>query len=195
MTNGIAIAHSSVIEAWSLVIQRTVVMDHNPYSVGNEPSNGQAPTANVRTMQIIAFALMMGVVVFGVIVMFQTGGQLNGKPGLLTWIAAGFAGLMIVNHLAIPLIIAGATWKKLAADGIRQKSEQEQAQAAMGVYQAQMIVALALLEGAAFFNLVVVMQERTMISLGIVIALLVLMLIKFPTTTKVTWWIEDRLRE
>lgn len=146
-------------------------------------------------MQIIAFALMMGVVVFGVIVMFQTGGQLNGKPGLLTWIAAGFAGLMIVNHLAIPSIIAGATWKKFVADGIKQKSEKEQAQAAMGVYQAQMIVALALLEGAAFFNLVVVMQERTMISLGIVIALLVLMLIKFPTTTKVTWWIQDRLRE
>jgi hypothetical protein len=195
MTNGVAIAPSLVIETWPLVIQRTVFMDHTPDSVGNLPSSGQAPPANVRTMQIIAFALMMGVVVFGLIVMFQTGGRLNGEPGMLTWIAAGFAGLMIVNHLAIPSIIAGATWKKLVADGIRQKPEPEQAQAAMGVYQAQMIVAFAVLEGAAFFNLVVVMLERTMICLGIVIALLVLILIRFPTTTKVTWWIQDRLRE
>jgi hypothetical protein len=58
-----------------------------------------------------------------------------------------------------------------------------------------LIVTLALLEGAAFFNLISVMIEHHVISLIAAIALLGLMAVRFPSRTKVSWWVQDRLRD
>ena len=169
---------------------------NNPYSVGSQlDGGGTTPQASVRSMQIVASALMAGVLFFAAIVAVVTGSKLNGQPDVLTWMGGAFAAVAVVIHFVLPPMIAKKSWERAIANGLRQKSESEQIQHAMNDYQCQLIVGHALLEGAAFMNLTVLIAGRSVINLGVVIALLVLMLIRFPTTTKVTWWIQDRLRQ
>ncbi len=176
-------------------------MNHNPYSVGDDLNNSatelQAPKfeAAVRGMQIIAVALMMGVLMFLGVVLVLTQGDISGKPETLTMMAAGFGFLMIVLHFVIPAISFRNQLRQAVAEGLAQKSDDERTQRVVGIYQATLIVGLALLEGAAFFNLIAMMAEHCVASLGVVTLLVCLMLVKFPTRSKVSWWVEDKLRE
>lgn len=179
-------------------------MEHNPYSVGQEMNSSQTGllgphgsqfAASIRTMQIIAAALMMGVLVFLGVVLVVTSGRIDGHPGMMTMIAAGFAFLMLVNHFVIPPIISKAQLKQAIETGIHQKPEDERTQEYCGIYQTQLIAGFALLEGAAFFNLVAMMLEHCVASIVVVTLLLLLMAAKFPTRDKVSFWVQDKLRE
>lgn len=176
-------------------------MDHNPYSIGQEINStttglqGSKFEASVRTMQIIAAALMLGVLMFLGVVLVVTQGKLDGHPEMITLIAAGFAFLMIVNHFVIPSIILKAQLKQAIAAGMNQKQDDERIQQFCGVYLTQLIVGFALLEGAAFFNLVAMLVEHCAASIAVVTLLLLLMVAKFPTRDRVSWWVQDKLRE
>ena len=178
-------------------------MNQNPYSVSEQQTSGDLQSLGpkfdqqLRVMQIIAGALMMGVITFlGVVLVITKGNVLGqGNPGIVTMIAAGFAGLMIVNHLVIPSIITKARLNQIKSqDSDGQNSELKLA-SLLGIYRMQLIITLAFLEGAAFFNLVSVMIENHVISLIAVVVLLGLMAVRFPSRTKVSWWVQDRLRE
>lgn len=176
-------------------------MEHNPYSVGQEilsiTTGLQGPKfeGSVRAMQIIAAALIMGVLMFLGVVLVVTAGKLDGQPEMITMIAAGFAFLMLVNHFVIPPIIGKAQLKQALAAGMNQKQDDERIQEYCGVYQTQMIVGFALLEGAAFFNLVAMMMEHCAASIAVVALLLLVMVAKFPTRDKVSFWVQDKMRE
>ena len=178
-------------------------MNHNPYSVGEESNHSAAGPgapkleAWVRAMQIIATVLMMGVLVFFGVVLIITQGKIGGMENAagLTMVGAGFGFVMIVSHFTIPGIICGTQMKQAAADGSLNQQDDATTQRIWGLYQTQLIVGLALLEGAAFFNLIALMVENSVASLGVVILLLGLMAVKFPTRNKVSWWVEDKLRE
>ena len=178
-------------------------MNQNPYSVSEQQAFGdpQSPGPDfdrqLRVMQIIAGALMMGVLMFFGVVLVITKGNIfvQGNPGIVTMIAAGFAGLMIVNHLVIPSIITKARLSQIKSqDSDGQNSELKLA-SLLSIYRIQLIITLAFLEGAAFFNLVSVMIEHHVISLTAAIVLLGLMAVRFPSRTKVSWWVQDRLRD
>lgn len=168
----------------------------NPYEPGRQLNgNQQAPLASVRTMQIVAAGLIMGLLIFFGIVLVVTKAEFVGKLGVVGMVAAGFAGIMIANHFFIPGLIAQTQLKSSAADGLMKQSDDVKNQRLLGIYQAHMIVALALLEGAGFFNLIALMVEKSFVNLGIAIALLALMAIRFPTASKVESWIQDKLRD
>jgi hypothetical protein len=178
-------------------------MNQNPYSVSEQQTSddlqslGPKFDQQLRVMQIIAGTLMMGVIPFLVFVLVITKGNIlgQGNPGIVTMVAAGFAGLMIVNHLVIPSIITKARLNQIKSqDSDGQNSELKLA-SLLSIYRMQLIITLAFLEGAAFFNLVSVMIEHHVISLIAAIVLLGLMAVRFPTRTKVSWWVQDRLRE
>ncbi|MDA1231649.1 MAG: hypothetical protein O2856_12820 [Planctomycetota bacterium] len=176
-------------------------MNQNPYSVGNnlDPQNNNLQTANlegsIRGMQIITGALMTGVLVFSGVVFVTTEGRIDGPPEMITMIAAGFAFLMLVNHFVIPPIIVKAQLKELVAAELHQKTDEERVPRCCGVYQTQMIIGFALLEGAAFFNLVAMMMEHCVASIVVVTLLVLLMMAKFPTRETVSFWVQDKLRE
>jgi hypothetical protein len=177
--------------------------DQNPYFVGDQLTYGDGGLrgpkfdGSIRTMQIIAGALISGVLIFMGVVLVVTQGNIGGIPNarLMTMIAGGFGFLMIVNHFVIPRIVSGAQLKQLAISGILQQEEQVRVERMCAVYQTQLIIGMALLEGAAFFNLIAMMIEKSAVSLGVVSLLLGLMVVKFPTRIKVSWWIQERLRE
>ena len=175
-------------------------MEHNPYSVGQEIDSttglpGRKFEAWFRSMQIIAAAWMLGVLVFLGMVLIITAGRIDGQPEMITMIAAGFTFLMLVNHFVIPSIMVKAQLKQVVLSGIHQKSGEEKIQGCCGIYQTQLIVGFALLEGAAFFNVVALMMEHCMISIALITLLLLVMAAKFPTRDKVSFWVQDKLRE
>lgn len=138
----------------------------------------------IRVMQIIAAALVMGVVFFaGIVVVI---GALNQPPAgmFMGVLGAGMAAMMMVLHFVVPAVMT-----RQAADGVSSNAE---VTVWAGIYQTKLIIGLALLEGAAFFNLIVCIIEHNWWSLAIAGALVSWMIFAFPTRSRVEQWIENQ---
>ena len=178
-------------------------MNQNPYSVSEQQSFGDLQSLGpkfdeqLRVMQIIAVALMMGVLMFFGVVLVITKGDVFGqnRGSMLTVIAAAFAGVIVVSQLVVPSIIANAQLRMLKGSIRENASAEARTSSLVSVYQVQLIVGLALLEGAAFFNLVVLITDKHVVSTVLVACLLLFMVLRFPTRTKVSWWVQNRLSE
>jgi hypothetical protein len=159
------------------------------------PPDNADPRQLVKTMQIICVALMVAVVTFlGIVVYLRFGKGMppgNGMP-MMSYMAAGMAAIMIVGRVIAPMVITTGMLKQAISlrpiEDIRKLD-------LYGIYQTKMIVSQALLEGAAFFNLVAYMTEGQSWSLGIVAVLLAVMAVGFPTFEKVDGWADDQLRQ
>jgi len=177
-------------------------MEHNPYQAGEQQmsvGDGQAVAgiaASVRGMQIIAAALMVSVTGFLFVVLSVTQGNVFGfqMPAVLTQIGAGLGAFMILNHFIVPGIVSSLQLRKATASGLLQQDDESQNRQLMGIYRIQLIIALAMLEGAAFLNLVAFMVEKNGLSMGVVVLLLGLMQLRFPTQHKVSSWVSYKLR-
>lgn len=168
-------------------------MSYGPQSMF--PPEGADPRQLVRTMQIVCGALMMGVVSFlGVVIFIRIGKGVQPAPvvPIVACLAAGMAALMTVVRLVVPLLVTRSAIKQITV--IRPLNDIRKLDL-YGVYQTQMIVGCALLEGAAFFNLISFLIEGQVWSLGIVAALLAMMAASFPTLERVDGWAEDQLRQ
>lgn len=168
------------------------------------------PIEQVRTMQIIVAALMIGVAIFAGIGSFlvfgeqnQAGDQ-NGNepvgddvvaapaPIIVAYLGAAFAAVMTAGRFIVPPIIARVLVREVAAG---RQIESLSKESFFGVYQTSLIVASAMLEGVAFFNVVAFITTRQTWSLGIVLGLFVLIGAGFPTLERVEAWSEDQLRD
>jgi hypothetical protein len=131
------------------------------------------------------------------VVLVITKGEVLGfrNPEMVSLLASGFALVMFVNHLVIPGVVSNQQLKSAAEKGLAEDNEESRKLKVVGIYQTRLIVGLAMLEGAAFFNLVALLIEKNGLNLIFVIVALTLMLMKFPTRTKVSWWVQDKLRE
>ena len=148
----------------------------------------------VRVMQIVVFALISGVVVFAVIAAILSHGKPPGDP-FLAYIARGFAVLMIVLRSVIPRVIVASQAQQLTA-GLNVENDEDVNDVVTrlcGAYQSRVIMENAMLEGAAFFNLIAYMQATHTWSLGVAAALLAIMAIAFPTRGKVEAWVNEQL--
>ena len=174
----------------------------NPYATNGLESSphpvdleGCDISRDVRGMQIIAFALMMGVLIFMGITLVITQAQFNGPVEIMTMIGLGFAGLMAVNHVVIPKIIVATQLNQFRATTSSETASDQKVKRLIGIYRTGLILAMAMLEGAAFFNLIALMLDRSPASLAVVAVLIFMMAFQFPMTTRVTWWIHNELRE
>lgn len=159
----------------------------------------QQVAVTVRTAQIILAALVMGVVMFGVVVLFGMPGGQAAQGSALTLLAVCFAGVDLVLCLLVPNLIAAVHRRKLAA-GTWQAApsrgpvpDTDAGKLAM-IYQVKMIIGAAMLEGGCFLALFAYMLERHLPSLVMAAVLLVALLAQFPTYGRVEAWIEEQLR-
>lgn len=154
-------------------------------------------TSTVRTCQIIKSALALGVIMFGATTLTMT------KPpqaGLIHWIMLGQAVVLIIARWMIPGMIVArqrtairqGTWK-LARPPNSVAISTDTGKLLMA-YQTQMIVGAALLEGAAFSNLVAFLLEGQWLSLGAAAVMLAVMMMDFPTVRSVGGWLERQQR-
>ena len=149
-----------------------------------------------RVMIIIWFALIAGVVVFGVLVSIQING-LKPDAGLpiLTFIGMGMAALMLVMRLIIPDLIARTQFAQTMQTAKTEANEDEE-QILGSFYQifmVRLIIGMALLEGAAMFNLVAGLVEKQRLAFIPVAILLLVMIDSIPTKSKLDGWIRYQM--
>ncbi len=165
----------------------------------SEPNSDQVLPPRLFVMRIILFALVMGALVFlGVVVFLRNAPNAqppqNATAPLLTYLGIGFGLVMFVMHLFFPRVVVANTRRAIARgtwnpSGPRNPLTPEQIRQLgdvgllLALYQSQMIIGLALLEGATFFNLIAYLLEGDPSSLAVAGLLLVAMLWQFPTRT------------
>jgi len=149
-----------------------------------------------RTMMIIWFAMIVGVVVFGVVVGIQING-LKPDAGLpvLTFTGMGMATLMLVMRFIIPDFIARTQFaqKMQTAKTEANEDEEELLGNFYQVFLVRLIIGMALLEGAAMFNLIAVMVENQRLAFIPVAILLLVMIASIPTKSKLDGWIRNQM--
>ncbi len=160
----------------------------------------------LRTMQIICGSLIAGVTIF----LFMTFVVRSGEDAIivqdrldlssvLVLIALLAAGLSLLMYYTLPTLVIAGQRQALASgqtDLVSKKLDRStnETVALAAIYQTQMIIGLALLEGAAFLNTIVFMLEGRALNLGIAVALVVFMATRFPTRTRLDDWIAEQGR-
>lgn len=170
-------------------------------------------SSRVRVMQIITLALAFGCATFGAIaLLIVLQGNLAPNPAadILVYMAAGFMVLQVALSFAWPLLTVNRALRKVAARQqgasplpLAPSAALNQGGAAVAndlgtllpMFQSQLIVRLALIEGAAFFNGIVFLLTGSWLSLGLLVFGAVLILLQFPTVRRVSQWLENRLED
>lgn len=154
----------------------------------------------LRTMQLIALALLAAAVVYvGVVLIVvanRAGGAPEGREPWLTWAALAFLLLQIVLASVFPAIQTRSAMRKVAANDWRPPpgSEPEQFKSditkLLAIWHAESLCFLAPLEGAAFLGCIaysVEGQTAALVATGVAVAL---MLTRFPSEQRVRAWLE-----
>jgi hypothetical protein len=155
--------------------------------------NSLAP--RVRVMQIIGFALVMGVVVFmGIALFLRSTGNLNPPPEvpLVTYLGLALGSMQLVLFFVLPAIFvkSGRTRMSVTEDTLGNPASADSAEQLCGLYQTSLIIGDALLEGAAFYFLVAYLVEGQLLALIVAGFFLVILILQFPTRSRVERWIE-----
>lgn len=158
----------------------------------------------VMVSRIIVFSLVMGVMVFAAVAIFLGADKQAEAPqgalgNLQTTLAAGMALVALVASGLVPRLISKRVRESLAAgdtSGLNPMAAQTMEELGevgtlAAVYQTTLIVGVAILEGAAFYNLVAYILEHQTTSLLFTALLLVAMFFKFPSQARVETWIAD----
>lgn len=153
-----------------------------PSSSGKLP---QSSKTTARILQIIVAALMMGVTVYGLFVLGKGALKEAPKPPQMAMMAAGMAAVNFVLHIVIPGFVDRQA-ERVAKEGVPTL---------LGLYQNKTVIAGALLEGAAFFNLFALSAEHHWWSLAIVVLLLIALAILIPTSIRIDHWVESKQLE
>ena len=167
-------------------------------------------SAKVPQLQIVVGALVAGCVFFLVIavVIGLQGGQAEaaGEAPMLTYISLLFGVMALIAAWIVPKIMLGRT-RLAILDGSWRPPQGQQVSALLDeliercgdagrlwlLYSTGTIVRAALIEGAAFFMLVVYMIEHLPVSLIGVVVLIFFLAARFPSRTRAMHWIEDQL--
>jgi hypothetical protein len=115
---------------------------------------------------------------------------------ILVYVAIAFAVVAVVMSFVVPNLISAKGVKdiaKLVQDGTAS-GPKELFGRLLITARKRLIVAMALLEGKAFFNVLAFLLTSSMIPPAFVAALLAIMAIHFPTKLKLARWLEDQQR-
>jgi hypothetical protein len=162
------------------------------------------PQGNILVCQIIAAALMMGVVGFGGVVFVLHALQESpaeaqdvadppredappeeSLPILLLVLLVLTGGCLIGRF-----VILGTFDRQLISDLSMDRDPPLRTEDCLGRYQTRLIISLAMLEGCAFFALIVFMVEGRWEAIGLAGFLLLIMALNFPTESKFVQWVE-----
>ncbi len=167
-------------------------MPDNPYS---DTSDSRQPLlSSVQVGQLRVAQVICGAMTFGVLILLGIGlvlieGDLDHNTDLIVLIAAGFA------------VTAGLTHGVLASrfpssEQLREYAQAENpAEPLARFFTQRLIVALAVLEGAAVMNAVVIMIFSSWVSVIAVACLVVMMVLRFPAIGSLRDFIDVQLQQ
>ena len=129
----------------------------NPYSTPDNRDTAQESLnqkREVRGLQIITAGLAGGVLFFMAVTLFTNEGDISGQPDVVSWMGLVMACMMFVSHLILPNVIAGAALKKIDPTELQNADAEQKFAMLLPAFRTRHIIACAILEGAAFFNLI-----------------------------------------
>jgi hypothetical protein len=151
--------------------------------------------------RIITAALINGVIVFLIVVIFVMKGEAKPAPQVHTYLSFAIGIAALVLSRIIPNLVGRSIERALIEGKQVALPPQLKTPAEVGIvgnlaflFQTRMIVGLAILEGAAFYNVLAYMLERQQISLVMVGLLLAAMLLKFPTRGGLESWLAAEMK-
>lgn len=161
----------------------------------------------LRTMQIIAAALLLGVLIFLSIILYMVLVQNQGAPWqppqdvpMLSIIAAVMLVLNAPLALLLPRLQTQAALKQIAAGRwrppvpTRPGELDTDADKLLAIKQMTLTVSLALLEGAAFCAIFGYLLEGSYLALAVVGMAVLVMLALFPTEGRIRAWLDHHLQ-
>lgn len=163
----------------------------NPH--GSSTLSDQEKANRTRTMQIIVFALLLGLLTF---VGISIGIAAQDQP--MTAEVEDFYFIMSVAFAVMSVmarIVVGAAAVKTQAPALRGQSREMQENQLWMVYQTTLIVRSALLEGPAFYATVMYMSSGNVLTLAVAGVLAFLLLLSIPTRLRIDNWVEDKLTQ
>ena len=152
-----------------------------------------------RVMLIIFAALILGVSAFAAFVCVlrigDEGGLFNLDFGFFAIMGVGFAALVLLPSLIVPLIMKKQAVTNVANEFSGKMHDSRAAIKLLGGLQTSMIVRLSLLDGAAFFNILAFFLDGSVYNLLATGVLLVLMFLSLPLPGRIDNKISDMLDE
>lgn len=152
-------------------------------------------TTSRKTIQIIAGALIMGVVTFGVIVIVVSMEKEPTEKPFMTYIAIAFGGLMLLASTGVSNLLGQLAINHAVKEGefTKETTKEDYDQSLLQKFQIKKIIGLAMLEGSAFLAIVCYFMEKNSLSLVTGAVLVLAMIVQFPTTTRINNWIEYQI--
>ena len=149
----------------------------------------------IRVMQIIWLGMLAGVSVFAVVLLTVLHPHQPGPDDMTVLTYAGVAGgviAFVAANVLSRIMDAAQQQALVAAAPSDDAGELGDVPALCGGYQVRLIIACAVLEGAAFLNGIAYLSEGQMISMGVMGALLVAIALLFPGRGRVEGWLDRK---
>jgi hypothetical protein len=145
-----------------------------------------------RTIQIISFAMLMGVALFlGVVAIVVIGNNNQPAPGgqggalpILSMVAVVVLAIDVPLSFIIPRIMASNAVRQLAT------SPDSDTRALLAIRQSTVIISRALLEGVGLLGCIAFLVEMHWLALVAALVVIALMLLTFPTFRKTREWVD-----
>lgn len=146
------------------------------------------------TLQIIHLALLLGVAVFGVVVLVLPASDRAPGNLMFSYVAvASAAGSLVMSGVVSAMMARGLVQQKLSATPVGKKRRLGEFLVPLcEVYTTRNIVRMAILEGAAFFCLVAYQIEHQWWTVAVAAVLWLWMLVSFPTLGRVEQWCREQ---
>ncbi|MEZ6115277.1 MAG: hypothetical protein R3C28_01690 [Pirellulaceae bacterium] len=145
-----------------------------------------------QTLPIIYISLITGISIFAGFTLFVRRDDPWGQAELLGYMGLAFAFVIIVLHLIVPSFVSATNIKQLDREAFLALAADQQDERLSVIYQTSKIIAGALLEGGAFFNLIAFLTEGGAINLLMAGVLLLNLILGFPTPKRIDHWLEDQ---
>lgn len=156
---------------------------------------------DLRLMQIIVGALVMGVVSFGAVAFLAAG---NGDPPdqlIVASMGAVFAAAaLIIREIVGRTIMSNArrniargTWQPPSQSRNSTTQHDGVAEQLVHLYRTKLIIRAAILEGASFLNLIAFMTDGQIWSIGIAVVLTAFNLATMPSRQGLLDWIRRQM--
>ncbi len=147
--------------------------------------------ASVLNCQIIVAALCMGMLTFAGVSLYQSGFQVKLMATATTLIGVIAAAGAIVMSFVFPPLVSGLSTSRLSSS---QEPNSEIARQLLAVYQTQLILGCAFLEGAGFLNVYLYKMFESIFPLVAFAICLALLVARIPTKAKIQRWMAKRLQ-
>jgi len=159
------------------------------------PFDVKIPVDILRTSQIISAALPVGAMTFLLVVLGLTvgnGQSLNQSLDAMTLVLLGLTIMVMGSYLFVPANVAKSTalqqFSNVELEKEVVKESSQQIKQLASIYQTSMVIGSALIEGIAFFAIVVVLLEQSVWALVIASAAILKLFLRIPTESRIQNW-------